>query len=437
MTNDVRSHQNLGTAAIGRRVILLVLSVTVILLASSSGAFSTPLQVETSTERQIASLKAKVEKNPKDVRSWTELGVGYTRRAYETGDPTYYPLAARSFEQAEKLTETSPEVFSGQAFLALARHQFRNARELAVKALVINPTSFDAKLALLDANIELGRYDEADVQVEALVTQRAGVASLSRLSYVRQLRGDLLGAEAAMRSAVAASQDGSIDRSVALAYLGEVLLERGKGDAATRSFRQALAINPGSIVASIGLATIYAEDRDWKKANELLETLSERAPTPAVLGLQADIARASGNRAVELAANQLVDATVRLYEVNGAVVDSEMAVLLADRGAGSQRAAVLAAKKAYADRQTIFTADAMAWALFQSGQPKDAVSFAKKAIAAKPSAASVRWHAAAIFAANGDVAAAKAELLAASPNKWFSPTQRLALVSLSKRLGAS
>ena len=53
-------------------------------------------------------------------------------------------------------------------------------------------------MALIDAQIELGRYDAAGIEVDRLIDQRVGVAALSRLSYLRQLQGDSLGAEAAM-----------------------------------------------------------------------------------------------------------------------------------------------------------------------------------------------------------------------------------------------
>jgi tetratricopeptide (TPR) repeat protein len=458
MTNDMRSKPVLSEAAIGRHasalpkdrslgqklsiVMLTSCSVVVGLLsttstASASATAASVLQSPQSTaERQIVVALQKTRTSPGNPSGWIDLGRAYTLRAYETGDSSFYPLAETAFNRAAKISAQAPDLFVGKASLALARHEFAEARKLALVALSLQPTSFDAKVALVDANIELGRYDEASEQVDALVDQRAGVASLSRLSYVYQLRGDLYGAESAMRSAVAAAPPRSFEQSVALGYLGEVLLERGKGPAAMRAFKQALEINPSSGVAGLGIASMQAESSD-PRVVKTIETLSERMPLPAVFGFQADVERAARNVAGERIANQLVDASVKLYQANGAVVDSELAILLADRGARiSANEAVVLARKAYAERRTIFTNDALGWSLFQAGDITAALPFMSEAVARKPAVASVRWHAAAVFAANGDMRAAKVELLAASANRWFSPTQRKALLSLSQRLGA-
>ncbi len=446
MTNDVRSTHHVA-AAFGRHVSVVILGVVLASLlhpatakAAPTGVVPTTLSTTVSsdsgspTERQIAQLLVATRTTPANAVAWTNLGIAYTTRAYETGDSSFYPLAESAFARATKLTPRSSELFAGQATLALARHRFSEARSLALRSLALNSTSFDGLVALVDANIELGRYAEAETQVETLINQRPGVASLSRLSYIRQLRGDLRGAEAAMRSAVSSTVEGSFDRSVAVGYLGEVLLEAGKGDAAKRSFRSALAINPSSTVAGIGLASIYAEQADWKAARSVMNLLAERVPSPGVFGFQADIARASGDRPGQIESEQLLDATVKLYEANGAVVDSELALLLAEQGPASSATAVRVARQAYAERQTVFTADAMAWALLQSGKAQEALIYANQAVAQQPSVASVRWHAAAVLSANGDQAAARRELAAAWPNKWFSPTQRRAVVALTEKV---
>jgi predicted Zn-dependent protease len=436
MTNDARPQLKPVTAVIGRHVSILSICLALIgALLLSTPANATSQGIQSSTAQQIDALKTRTKQVPSDSSAWIGLGAAYTTRAYETGDPSFYPLADGAFQRAEKLSPTNAYLWSGKAFLALARHRFGDARTFAKKGLVIAPTLFDAQLALADAEIELGSYEAAEVLVDALVNQRPGVASLSRLSYVRQLRGDLVGAEAAMRSAAASAPKMSLERSIVLGYLGEILLERGKGDAARREFGKALVIDPSSTVATMGMATLHAEAGQWGEAAALLSQLSERVPIPGVFGLQADIARASGDKRGERTANQLVDATVDLFIANGAVVDSELAVLLADRTATQSTTAVALARKAYGERSTVFTADALAWALFKAGQPKEALPFAKQAVSRKPGVAAVRWHAAAIFAANGETASARNELTAVLPNRWFSPTQRIDVASLATRLG--
>ena len=390
-----------------------------------------------STTDRITRLETATRNNPDAGEDWRQLGAAYVRRAFETADPAYYPLAESALKRAEKKLGSTPEVLVTKATLALARHRFQDARSLATEVLRQRPGALDGRIALFDADVELGNYDRAFDQIDSLVEERPNVATLSRLSYRRQLTGDLLGAEITMRQAVSAAPAESIDRAIALAYLGDVLLESGRLAAAGRTYEQSLRIEPTNGTAMLGSARVAMARDDARAARIILERLVERIPLPAALGLQADLARASGDQKTATATDQLVDASVALFEANGAVVDAELAILLADRGSGSSSAALRAAQRAYAERRTIFTNDAMAWSLFVSGRPKEAVPYARAAVATDPGVSSVRWHAAEVFAAAGDLTAARRELTAAIRSPWSSPLQTRAVRSLAGRLGVT
>ena len=359
---------------------------------------------------------------PGDGQSWSDLSNAYLRYAFRSADPSYYSLARDAIERASTLLDNSVKVRITRTHLLLALHQFPAAEREATSALQIDPANFDAQVALTDALIETGQYDSARDIVDKLVDQRPGVASLSRLSYLRQLTGDLAGSLAAMRSAVSAAPADSIDKAVALAYLGEVQLEQGSVTAAKRSFTQALELYPGSLVATIGLARIQAVQGDQRGAQALLEQFTALVPAPGAFGLQAEIARSLGDTTAAAQADELVDASVELLRANGSNVDADLALLLADRGPGSAGDAVVAARQAYADRKTIFTNDALAWALVQNGKPADAVPFIEAALATDPQVASINRHAAVIFEAVGDTQRADAAARKAERN----PTLRLA-----------
>lgn len=403
--------------------------------SSSTAVSARSTELPNDPAARLKALEQRTTANPTDGKAWKDLATAYTRRAYETADPSYYPLATGALDRAAKLVNNSPDVRSARANLFLALHNFSGARAEAAAVLKVQPNNFDAVLSLTDATIELGDYTTAAELVDRLVNQRPGVASFSRLSYLRQLNGDILGAEMAMRSAVSSAPPDSIDRAVALAYLGEVLLERGRGDAAMRSFSEALRLHPTSSIAAMGKARLAAGKRDWKMATTTLETLVDRVPVPGALGLLAELARANGDHASETATNQLVDASIDLFRANGAIVDAEIATLLADRGPGSSTQAVAAAKKAYGARRTIFTEDALAWALMQSARPKEALPHIASALATNPAVASVHWHAATIYNALGDTTKARSELALTLRNPWFSPAQRSAVEALAAKLG--
>ncbi len=388
-----------------------------------------------STADRIARLERLTRSDPKNGAQWHELGTAYVRRAFETADPAFYPLAGSSLDRAQRLLGGSLEVTTTQATLALARHRFAEARSLATTVVSARPDALDARIALFDADVELGSYDTAFASIDALVAQRPNVATLSRLSYRRQLAGDLRGAEIAMRQAVSAAPAGSIDQAIALGYLGDVLFEAGRLDAAGRAYDRSARIDAANGTATIGQARVAFARGDTTRATYLLDRLVDRNPLPGALGLRADIARAVRDTNTAVATDQLVDATVALFRASGSVVDAELALLLADRGAASAPDALAAAKRAYAERRTMFTNDAMAWSLFVSGRPNDALPYARAAVAMQPGISSIRWHAAEVFAATGNNADARTEAAAALRNPWSLPQQTTALAALAKRLG--
>lgn len=436
---EICPHRPRVRVAVRAASAMVVMAIAANTLASTMAVAATKSSKTSTTTRSplspLETLEATVKARPSDGTSWNELASLYARRAYETADPSFYPRAERALARAAVILKNSPEVRTSRASLLLALHDFAGAKIEADAVLAVRSNSFDARLALADATIELGDYVTAAELVEALIEQRPGVASFSRLSYLRQLNGDLLGSEAAMRSAVSSAPANSIDRGVAQAYLGEILLERGRGDAASRAFMEALRLHPTSSVAAIGMARLHAGRGDVALARATLDKLVERVPAPGALGLLAELARATKDQKSELAANQLVDASIDLFRASGAIVDAELAVLLAERGPGASSSALAAAKKAYGARRTIFTEDAMAWALMQAGRPNDAVKHITSALATNPAFASVHWHGAVIFNSIGDPAKARQELALALRNPWFSPGERAAVDALAKKLG--
>ena len=323
----------------------------------------------------------------------------------------------------------------GRSGLALARHDFPRAHRLAEEVLTARPDSIEGLINRTDADVELGRYGEATADVETLLDRSPGVAALARLSYVRQLNGDLPGALVAMRQAVSAAGGGGVDRAVARTYLGDILLEKGDLPGARRAYDLALTDDARLPIAIIGQARTLAATGGTAKAVSLLQALTARFPTPGALILLADRQRADGDAKAAADTDQIVRATEKLFEANGADVDVEMAVFEADRGNAAR--AFMLATKAYRTRKTIFTADAMAWALLKAGRATDAVPFAEQAVKSDPAVASVDYHAAAVFAATGATSRAADAIRRASRNPWFSSSQADAAAQLARQLHVS
>ena len=80
---------------------------------------------------------------------------------------------------------------------------------------------------IVDAQVELGRYGEAERSLQRMVDLKPNLSSYARVSYFRELHGDLDGALEAMRLAVSAGGDGAENVAYVQTLLGNLEFERG------------------------------------------------------------------------------------------------------------------------------------------------------------------------------------------------------------------
>ena len=81
------------------------------------------------------------------------------QRLRETGDPGLYARADMAFAEALERDPRSLEATVGAGTLALSRHDFRAALEHGQRARRLAPASFAPFAVIVDAQVELGRYD--------------------------------------------------------------------------------------------------------------------------------------------------------------------------------------------------------------------------------------------------------------------------------------
>ena len=144
-----------------------------------------------------------------------------------------------------------------------------------------------------DAQVELGRYAAAARTIQRLVDLKPGLASYARVSYFRELSGDVDGAVAAMRLAVSAG--GSPESTAYVQTLvGDLELARGRTDAARDAYRFALRDVPSYPQALTGLARIDAASGALPRAAARLRRSTDRLPLTSALTLLAEVERAAG-----------------------------------------------------------------------------------------------------------------------------------------------
>ncbi|MDQ3934727.1 MAG: hypothetical protein M3340_08875, partial [Actinomycetota bacterium] len=124
------------------------------------------------------------------------------RQVRETEDPIFYRPAERALAEARRLEPDSPAVALGVGELAMSKHRFRDGLRWGLRARRLAPDLVRPLGLIADAQVELGRYDDAARTLQRMVELKPSLPAYARISYLRELHGDLPGAIEAMRLAV-------------------------------------------------------------------------------------------------------------------------------------------------------------------------------------------------------------------------------------------
>jgi tetratricopeptide (TPR) repeat protein len=358
---------------------------------------------------RVAQLERAVASDPEDLGSLQALGTAYVQRASETGAPSFYELAGTALERAERLRPGDPDTALARGYLALALHEFDDALRFGKQALEQRPNSAAVLGVVVDAQVELGRYDDAAQTLQAMLDRDPGLPALARTSYQRELRGELDGALAAMQGASTAGSTTPYDMAVVSTLLGDLHLLGGDVDAAAGAYDDALRAAPDLVTAQLGAARVQAARGDVDGAIAALRDQTQTTPTPDALVLLAALQDRAGRADAAAGTVEVVRAVATLQQASGQVVDLEMALFEADHGDPAR--ALELARAAHAARpDNVFADDALAWALFTTGDVAAARALVDEALRLGSVDPLVRWHAAEVLAATGETAQAAEHL---------------------------
>jgi tetratricopeptide (TPR) repeat protein len=372
------------------------------------------------TEELIAGLQRQVRAQPGEATGYAQLGDAYLQRTRETGDFGFYVRAERSFDEALRREPGNATATVGAGTLALARHDFDQGLRLGRRALALAPETVRPYAVIVDGQVELGRYSAARRSLQRMVDLKPNLASYSRVSYYRELHGDVRGAIEAMRLAVSAG--GGTPESVAFVQtlLGDLLLDARDVAGARRAYRQALAGAPDHLPAEAGLARVDVATGRLPAAARRLRAVSRRLPLPTYLTPLAEIELALGRRTQASRDLELVRAQRRLLEAAGTRTDVDLVLSEADHG--SPRRAVRLGRQVLAAAPSVRSDDALGWALTRAGQPEEGLLHARRAIRLGSVDPSFHYHAGIAARGVGRPVLARRELREALRlNPSFSP----------------
>ena len=380
-----------------------------------------PAGATSPTVAEITRLQAAVRADPSDPVSQRDLGFALLQRVRETADPALYAPATAAFEAARALDPGDALVLVGIGGLELGKHRFAEALVTGQQAIAMSPRLVSAHAVVVDALVELGRYDEADTAAQEMLGLRTDLPTLTRVSYLAELHGQLDTALGAMR--MAAQSPGLAPENTAFvdALLGNLLVYTGDPAAAAVAYRDALVLVPAHAPSLAGQGRLAVAAGMLDEAIRLFKRASDILPLPEYVIALGDAQMAAGRTAEAVRSFKLARAEIQLFQATGVIVDLDLALFEADHGDPAR--ALDLATTAYAATPTVRAADARGWALHRLGRDKEANRYADEALRLGSRDPLFRYHAGAIAAALGDSKVARRDLeLALATDAGFSAT---------------
>ena len=242
------------------------------------------------TKKAIEGLQANLRAKPDDHKSRLLLAQAYMQEARVTGDHPYYDAAAMKL--LETVLDAEPDNFEAlccKATLCLTQHHFSQGLALAEQAQKLNPNSGYVYGLLTDAHVELGHYDKAVQMADKMNQVRPDLAAYARVSYLREIHGDLPGAIEAMDMAVKAGYPGLEQTEWTRVALGHLYEINGDLPNAEACYKLSLMARPAYAYALAGLGRVAAARKDYATAikhyNEARITVKDYAFTDELVDL--------------------------------------------------------------------------------------------------------------------------------------------------------
>jgi tetratricopeptide (TPR) repeat protein len=373
-----------------------------------------------STDERIAAYQAIVRARPRVAAGYALLAASQLQKVRETGDAGYYARAAATIDRGLSIAPGDLGLLTERGSLALSRHDFRAGLRDGERVHRADPTLNRPYGVLVDALVELGRYDRAGRTLQEMVDRKPDLAAYTRVSYFRELQGDISGARSALRLAVSAGGAAVENVAYVQTLLGNLEFADGRLRAARDAYAQALFRFPGYAPARAGSARVDAARGRTDRAIATLRSVVARLPLPEYVIALGDVELAAGRVSAARRDYALVGAEQRLLAAGGVNTDVELALFEADHGSPARGVAL--ARRAWRAAPSVRSADAVGWTLVRAGRAEAALPWARRALRLGSRDAMVLYHAGMTARAAGRPELARSRLRAAlARNPRFSP----------------
>ena len=224
--------------------------------------------------------------DPKAIEPRITLAKIFINEARVTGEHGhYYPAALKMLDEALELNHAGArdanlefDALATKAGVQLSQHDFENALNTAKQAVSINPYNAQVYGAVVDANVELGNYEAAIAAADKMNEIRPDLRSYSRVSYLREIHGDVKGAIEAMQRAVNAGAPGYESTAWARLTLGGLYRRYGQPEQAAAQYATILQERPNYPFAIAAQAELATDRKDYVEAERLLKEAKNIIP---------------------------------------------------------------------------------------------------------------------------------------------------------------
>ncbi|MCC6280849.1 MAG: tetratricopeptide repeat protein [Saprospiraceae bacterium] len=344
----------------------------------------------TTTQATVKKLQDELTAKPDDPRTTLLLAKEFMQEGRITGDYSYYNKA--SLDLVNKVLAKDSRNFEAiclKSMIYLSQHRFSEGKNVAMEAVQSNPYNSFVYGLLCDANVELGNYDEAVSMADKMVSIRPDIRSYSRVSYIREIFGDLPGAIDAIHMAIAAGFPGQEDTEWARMVLGHLYEDSNQLDKATEQYQAALNERPDYPFALAGMGRIAAYKKDYpaaiqyyEKARIVISEVSFLEQLAILYRLNNQQKEADEYARVTLNALLSDNITAQKDKDQGHYSDMELANLYLQM---NEPAKALPHAQAEHQRrpQNIDACETLAWVLYRNGQAAEALPYITTALRTK------------------------------------------------------
>lgn len=294
-----------------------------------------------------------------DAETWARLGRAFVRLARQESQPALYAQAGDAADRALALSAEHRGALEVRQAVLLNDHRFAEARRLAEQIVRRAPQDPVAWGTIGDAALEVGDYEAATAAYQRMIDLKPDLRSYSRGAWMRWLVGDGEGAVELMQQA--ADSGAGESRHFCLVQLGELHFLRGSYDAARAAYDTVLREAPGYAAALSARGRLRLATGQVDGALADLRAALQALPLTQTRASYVEALWAAGR-------DDEARAELATLDRQGRREDPRALSLFYSTHDLEPKAALELARREAEVRPDIFSLDALAWALYRSGQ---------------------------------------------------------------------